>query len=195
MKEEARDREREGEERRDFGTVPCTLQRLPCSLELLCAFQRQGPAALMLPSLPPPGSTLTSKSVWISLPRREKEQKSPGIEVATNANLFGRGWRVRAPIFRHGNAIFGPGLRIQMRPWPGAFAQTGHTMGREGMWVKGGKFNKSWKIGMVGKYAREKLIRFDREKVISVFFFLVLDSRIVRVLCIEDIRLNFSSLR
>lgn len=33
MKEEARDREREGEERRDFGTVPCTLQRLPCSLE------------------------------------------------------------------------------------------------------------------------------------------------------------------
>lgn len=38
------------------------------------------------------------------------------------------------------------------------------------MWVKGGKFNKSWKIGMVGKYAREKLIRFDREKVISVFF-------------------------
>lgn len=55
-----------------------------------------------------------------------------------------------------------------MRPWPGAFAQTGHTMGREGMWVKGGKFNKSWKIGMVGKY--EKLIRFDREEVISVFF-------------------------
>lgn len=173
MKEEARGREREGEERRGEILARCHARYKGCpalsSMELLCAFQRQGPA-LMLPSLPPPGSTLTSKSVWISLPRREKEQKSPGIEVATNANLFGRGWRVRAPIFRHGNAIFGPGLRIQMRPWPGAFAQTGHTMGREGMWVKGGKFNKSWKIGMVGKYAREKLIRFDREEVISVFF-------------------------
>lgn len=146
-----RERERERrEERRDFGTVPCTLQRLPCSLEhgaTVCVperFQRQGPA-LMLPSLPLPlGSTLTSKSVWISPPPSPPGEatKISGHRGCTNANLFGRGWRVRAPIFPHGNAIFGPGLRIQMRPWP-VVSNRSHGGGRDT--GKGRKFNELWK--------------------------------------------------
>lgn len=96
----------------------------------------------------PPSTTRVDPNLQIGLdipPRPSppgEATKISGHRGCTNANLFGRGWRVRAPIFPHGNAIFGPGLRIQMRPWP-VVSNRSHGGGRDT--GKGRKFNELWK--------------------------------------------------